>query len=538
MLNQPLWLRDLASYSLQVAVLVCAAGLLPPLFRIRLPKFRLLYWQTVLAASLLLPLLQRWRADLLPVSGVIAVEGGMAVGAPSTGAASWPLAEIVAAILAAGIAMRVAWLLLGMRRLKVYRHRARPVEGSLVAPDALLKLSGRATFLISGELASPATFGFRRPAVLLPQRFFEWPTATQRAIACHELLHVARRDWAWNLVEEIVLSVVWFHPAVWWTVRNIRLSREQAVDAEVIRLTQSKRPYLDALLEMAQGASGLRSPRSLPAPLFLRESQLVGRVALMMKEVTMSRRRLIVVTAAAVAVLLFAGWSSTRAFPLKAATAESSSTLHRVDRTQLKAIHQPVGRYPDAARRAGIQGTVVIDITVDKNGNVTHERLVSGPPALVQSALDNVKQWRFAPSTLLPARTRIKVTYTLSDHHSAHASAPRAQNAGRENAAVDASLAKQHSVVPPHAEFSPHPSYTPQALKAHLSGTVVLAVSISADGNVKEAKEITKPIGMGLDESALNTIRKWKFTPAERDGKPVPVNTKIQVTFHDNPSAS
>jgi beta-lactamase regulating signal transducer with metallopeptidase domain len=73
----------------------------------------------------------------------------------------------------------------------------------------------------------------RSPAELLPRWFFELLAAQQKIIACHELLHVARRDWAWALTEELILAVLWFHPAIWWVVKNIRLSREQAVDSKL-----------------------------------------------------------------------------------------------------------------------------------------------------------------------------------------------------------------------------------------------------------------------------------------------------------------
>jgi hypothetical protein len=51
MMHQPLWLRDLAAYSLQVAIIVIAGGLLPPLLRVRAPKLRLIYWQGLLGSS-------------------------------------------------------------------------------------------------------------------------------------------------------------------------------------------------------------------------------------------------------------------------------------------------------------------------------------------------------------------------------------------------------------------------------------------------------------------------------------------------------
>jgi beta-lactamase regulating signal transducer with metallopeptidase domain len=52
----------------------------------------------------------------------------------------------------------------------------------------------------------------------------------QEAIACHELVHVRRRDWLREIFEEAVVAVLWFHPAVWMLIGRIRLAREQVVD--------------------------------------------------------------------------------------------------------------------------------------------------------------------------------------------------------------------------------------------------------------------------------------------------------------------
>jgi hypothetical protein len=89
----------------------------------------------------------------------------------------------------------------------------------------------------SERVESPVPLGWLDPAVIFPRRFERMDESQQRAIACHELLQVARRDWLMNLLEELVLALFWFHPAIWWVVRSIRLSREQVVDGEVVALT-------------------------------------------------------------------------------------------------------------------------------------------------------------------------------------------------------------------------------------------------------------------------------------------------------------
>jgi TonB family protein len=60
-------------------------------------------------------------------------------------------------------------------------------------------------------------------------------------------------------------------------------------------------------------------------------------------------------------------------------------------------IHQVLPEYPELARQAGVQGTVVLDAVVSVEGAVTQVKFVSGPEALSQAAMDAVRWWRFEP---------------------------------------------------------------------------------------------------------------------------------------------
>jgi hypothetical protein len=147
-------------------------------------------------------------------------------------------------------------------------------------------------------------------------------TKFQAAIACHELLHVRRHDWAHHLAEETIRAAFWFHPAIAWLIARIRLAREQVVDLEVVRLTKARKPYLEALLEFAAGRA---CAAAIPAPPFLVERQLAERVALMLKEVRMSRTRLIASLTAVACCLVLAITLAARTFPLKAAPLAAQS---------------------------------------------------------------------------------------------------------------------------------------------------------------------------------------------------------------------
>jgi periplasmic protein TonB len=81
-------------------------------------------------------------------------------------------------------------------------------------------------------------------------------------------------------------------------------------------------------------------------------------------------------------------------------------------------VHQVRPNYPPLARQARVQGAVVLQAVISKDGTIQNLRVVSGHPMLVQSALDAVKQWRYKPYFLngepVEVETSITVNFTLA----------------------------------------------------------------------------------------------------------------------------
>ena len=318
----PVWMDNLIAYSLQIAILASAGTLLACLFRLRMPRVMLIYWQILLLACLVLPGLQNWKHPaqfraFATTEPVFYIAPGATVALnPKHPFLTTP--ELIGLVLGAGVCLRLIWLALGFLRLRLFLRNSQPLTGAMpVNQNLFSRIGARARFFISHEIDSPATVGIFSPMVILPGSFPGMSEPCREAIVCHELLHVRRRDWALIVVEEIVRSIYWFHPAVWWLLGRIHLAREQSVDREVVRLTGRRQPYLDSLLEIARSRG---RPKAVPAPLFLRERHLVQRVALLIKEVSMNRLRL-AVSLTGIAVLLAgtvrlaAGW-----FPLTGET--------------------------------------------------------------------------------------------------------------------------------------------------------------------------------------------------------------------------
>jgi len=88
----------------------------------------------------------------------------------------------------------------------------------------------------------------------------------------------------------------------------------------------------------------------------------------------------------------------------------------------------------------------------------------------------------------------------------------------------------QPCATTPRAISTPEPRYSEEARKKCLQGTVELGFVVGPDGSVQQV-EVVKPLGMGLDEAAIGTVRTWKFEPGTHDGKPVAVKLSADVSF-------
>ncbi len=74
------------------------------------------------------------------------------------------------------------------------------------------------------------------------------------------------------------------------------------------------------------------------------------------------------------------------------------------------------------------------------------------------------------------------------------------------------------------------PEYSEEARKAKWQGTVEMQIVVDEHGMPKEMK-VTRALGLGLDQKALEAVAKWRFKPGMKDGKPVPVIATVQVNF-------
>lgn len=147
----------------------------------------------------------------------------------------------------------------GVRRMRQAGRAVsdHPLLARLAALLAQLKISRPVSLLSSTTAQVPLVIGWLKPAILIPAGLLSGLDPRQlEAILAHELAHVRRHDYLINLLQSLVESLLFFHPAVWWTSALIRKEREHCCDDIAARHSGGALEYGRALaaLEAELGA--------------------------------------------------------------------------------------------------------------------------------------------------------------------------------------------------------------------------------------------------------------------------------------------
>jgi TonB family protein len=85
-------------------------------------------------------------------------------------------------------------------------------------------------------------------------------------------------------------------------------------------------------------------------------------------------------------------------------------------------------------------------------------------------------------------------------------------------------------ITAPRAVYDPEPEYSDEARRVKHQGVVVLALVVDPQGHTRDIR-VARSLGMGLDEKAIEAVRKWQFNPGTKDGVPVAVQVNVEVNF-------
>jgi len=312
---------------------------------------------------------------------------------------NWPSLLLIA--WAAGMIFLLLRQGAGLVRLARLTQRARGLDGDHI--------------VISDEITTPMTWGAFRPAILLPAYMEQWPAAKRDAVVLHERVHIARRDWTWQMFAQVVTAVFWFHPLVWVAAARLRFEAERAADDRVLAEGVSATDYADRLVEVARqirreggmfstilsGASiAMVSPSAMVRP-----SALTSRIDAILDSARSHSRAGVAHRAA---VLM----ASTLLF-LSLAVAQNAD-LSVPPRVASKV--EP--KYTRQARAAKIQGKVVLTMVIKSDGRADQIQVArSLDKGLDANAITAIRKWHFDPGKkngkAVPVAATIEVNFKL-----------------------------------------------------------------------------------------------------------------------------
>ena len=158
----------------------------------------------------------------------------------------------------AGSLATLSLLAAGLIGVEGLRRSSRPVPPGEVAAlgrrlASSLGLAHEVAIAVCDRLASPVLIGVVRPMILLPPAALGgWSLAQVEMALLHELAHLRRRDNLVNLLQRLVESLLFFHPATWWLSGWVRLEREMCCDRLVVDRLPEPRLYAEMLVGLAR----------------------------------------------------------------------------------------------------------------------------------------------------------------------------------------------------------------------------------------------------------------------------------------------
>ncbi len=190
-----------------------------------------------------------------------------------------------------GVVLLSLRLTIACARVERLKRATRAIDAKVVARVQWLACRfgiGRPVRVVESTLVRvPTVVGYLRPVILLPASVITGlAPAYLDAVLAHELAHVRRHDYLVNLLQSLVETLLFYHPAVWWCSRQIRIEREHCCDDMVVEAGGNRVAYAAALTQLEE-LRGLQPMLSLNAS----GGRLIDRIRRLLAESPMKERR-------------------------------------------------------------------------------------------------------------------------------------------------------------------------------------------------------------------------------------------------------
>jgi TonB family protein len=444
-----------------------------------------------------------------------------------------PIERLAAILWIVGVVANIGLLLLGASRLRTEASRARAAAtGRLTEITSNIcrayGLRRRVSLLQTAHPTLLVTWGVLRPKVMVPFSAEGWPDDRLRVVMSHELAHVRRGDWLWQMAAELARAVFWFNPLLWIACRRIRQESERACDDEVLRLGVKGHDYAAHLVELATAFNARRRlwRVGIPAPAIAGPSHFERRITAMLNgglnrnPLTRVARALIVLSLLVVAVMV-AGLRAGQGFATLSGTITDPSGAFLPD-TTVTLLH--------------VQSQAKHEVHTDRTGHFQFVGLPAGDYKLKTYSVgfaDLIDGFTLASGQSAQRNVTLQVgslheTITVVDTPGT-ATARRVGGFARKAPACTPSSGGGQLTAPTKVT-DVRPQFPPSLHGSTSSSQVSLEARIGTDGTVKDVRAV-QPVDADVEDAAVSAVRQWEFTPTLLNCVPIEVTMKVSMSF-------
>jgi beta-lactamase regulating signal transducer with metallopeptidase domain len=369
----------------------------------------------------------------------------------------------------------------------------------------------------------PATLGWLRPVILLPPAAALGLTTPQlEALLTHELAHIRRHDYIVSIGQLIAETLFFYHPAIWYVSRRIRLERELCCDDIVVARCGDALGYARALTKVARVRT-----RGDELAMAARGGALMQRIRRLVQPPS-SRQRPV------------SRWPAVLTLALVVSMVTTISARWLEQRTGYAANTGAISGYvydPLGERATGI--TVTLD-----NNVIDNENGPFGPPVVLETQTDALGHYRFenvphgayvlAPDVAWARSKTVWVRPSGTVQHDIWIAFDTVATALFVNTntrgpsrVVEAPTFRTGTVIGPAHVRRSNLAF-PEGLR--LAGDVVLEGHIGIDGQARGIRVVSAP-DPELARAALSVVGEERWQPARIRGAPLEVPLRVTVVY-------
>ena len=423
----------------------------------------------------------------------------------------------------AGVLCAGAVLLNGVLQVRRLARRATRVTDD-ASLDVLERVAGRYRITRTIVLARTgttdllATWGARRPCVLLPQQSRDWTAHRLHVVLCHELAHIRRHDWVVQMGAEVLRVILWFNPLVWIACTRLRRESEQACDDEVLGIGVGGGDYAAHLLDLVKQC---RRPgvRWMPLLPMAQPSTLERRIIAMLNPRLDRHAPSWRALAAVCGLLLLVTVPIASLRARQAGPAVFSGTVYDVTGGVLPGVRVKLvdANQLEASATTGATGRFEFPLVAP--GKYTMDITLMGFGSLRQDVeLRDARDWD-RNVTMQVGQLRETITVTTPSLGAARpAESPAPVRVGG-------------NIRAPVKIKDVRPTYPASMADAGLSGQVPIEAVIGRDGRVSVVRVLSAQIHPDFAFAAADAVRQWQFRPTLLNGREVEVVMSVSVTF-------